>query len=279
MGGRKRLCSESLLYNHGFTLGARLGEGTFSNVKHCTWRKDGERKHIAVKIIDKKRMPKNFLEKFLPRELDIITKLNHENVIEMFGIITLGTKVYIAMEWASRGDLLGHVRLKGPLAEDETRVLFNDACRGVSYLHSKEIVHRDLKCENLLLCVNNRLKIADFGFSRILRHDELSDTFCGSSAYTAPEILQGKPYVGTEADIWSLGVILYIMICSSMPFRDTNITTLLTDQRTPLHIPSAIIPKMSLELGALLLALLTFEHEGRITMSEIVRDTWMTEKS
>jgi len=267
------------LYQHGFSLGARLGEGTFSSVKHCTWRKDGERKHIAIKIIDKKRSSKDFLEKFLPRELDIISKVDHENVIQMFGIITLGSKLYIAMEWASRGDLLGYVRLKGPIKEDEARKLFLDACRGVDYLHSKDIVHRDLKCENLLLCANNRIKIADFGFARILGRNELSKTYCGSAAYTAPEILQGKPYEGPKVDIWSLGVILYIMICSSMPFRDTNITTLLSDQRTPLHIPSSIIPNMSLQLGELLLEQLMFEHEGRITMPEIFRCNWMTDNA
>ena len=80
------------------------------------------------------------------------------------------------------------------------------------------------------MCSNNQIKIADFGFARILPETELSKTFCGSAAYAAPELLQGIPYTGKRVDIWSLGVILYIMICSSMPFRDTNIKTLLSDQ-------------------------------------------------
>ena len=86
------------------------------------------------------------------------------------------------------------------------------------------------KCENILLCSNNQIKIADFGFARFLPANEMSTTFCGSAAYAAPELLQGLPYQGPKVDIWSLGVILYIMICSSMPFRDTNIKTLLSDQ-------------------------------------------------
>lgn len=134
------------------------------------------------------------------------------------------------MEWAGRGDLLGYVRLKGAIKESESRRLFGEMCAGIEYLHNMNIVHRDLKCENILLCTNNQIKIADFGFARILLPKELSKTFCGSAAYAAPELLQGLPYHGTMADIWSLGVILYIMICSSMPFRDTNIKTLLSDQ-------------------------------------------------
>merc|ERR1711937_842017 len=100
---------EAILARHGFTLGAELGEGTYSKVKHCTWQKPGETtttKHIAIKVINKKTAPKDFLEKFLPRELDIVRKINH--------------KVYIALEWAGRGDLLAYVRLKGALKETET---------------------------------------------------------------------------------------------------------------------------------------------------------------
>jgi len=130
-------------------------------------------------------------------------------------------------------------------------------------------------CENILLCSNNQVKIADFGFARILRPTELSKTFCGSAAYAAPELLQGLPYEGTKVDIWSLGVILYIMICSSMPFRDSNIKTLLSDQRAPLHIPSTILPGLSREMKELLLKVLSFDHEKRIRMNDLRNDKWM----
>jgi len=269
---------EAILARHGFTLGAELGEGTYSKVKHCTWQKPGETtttKHIAIKVINKKTAPKDFLEKFLPRELDIVRKINHPNVVQTFEIITINHKVYIALEWAGRGDLLAYVRLKGALKETETRRLFTEMCQGVNYLHNMDIIHRDLKCENILLCSNNQVKIADFGFARILRPTELSKTFCGSAAYAAPELLQGLPYEGTKVDIWSLGVILYIMICSSMPFRDSNIKTLLSDQRAPLHIPSTILPGLSREMKELLLKVLSFDHEKRIRMNDLRNDKWM----
>ena len=133
-------------------------------------------------------------------------------------------------------------------------------CTALDYLHGIGIVHRDLKCENVLLSSQNQIKLglfttnayalllilridmvlkrrrsrkqfkADFGFARSIKANEVSKTFCGSAAYAAPELLQGIPYNGPTADIWSMGVILYIMICSSMPFRDNNIKTLLADQ-------------------------------------------------
>ena len=92
------------------------------------------------------------------------------------------------------------------------------------------MIFRDLKPQNLLVNAKGEIKLADFGFARFMKNRDLSKTFCGSAAYAAPELLQGIPYIGPIADIWSLGVILYIMICSSMPFRDNNIKTLLADQ-------------------------------------------------
>ncbi|CBY23229.1 unnamed protein product [Oikopleura dioica] len=272
-----------ILARHGYAIGAEMGEGTYSKVKHCTWTKPGEtppeKKKIAIKIINKKTAPKDFLEKFLPRELEILRKVHHPNVVQTFEIITINHKVFIALEWAGKGDLLAFVRLRGSLKENDCRRIFTEMSTGIKYLHENEIVHRDLKCENVLICSNNTIKIADFGFAQLhLKPTDLSKTFCGSAAYAAPELLQGTPYIGTKADIWSMGVILYIMICSSMPFRDSNIKTLLSDQRAPLHIPSSILPSLSKELKDLLLHILSFDHNRRITMEQIFKSRWMNKK-
>merc|ERR1712212_91126 len=148
---------DTVLAKHGFTLGAELGEGTYSKVKHCTWAKPGENtnKHIAIKIINKKTAPKDFLEKFLPRELDIIRNILHPNIVQTHEIITINQKVFIALEWAGRGDLLAYVRLKGAIKEPEAARFFSEMCQALDYLHGKDIVHRDLKCENILLSSQN----------------------------------------------------------------------------------------------------------------------------
>jgi len=277
MASRRAANEDAVLAKHGFTLGAELGEGTYSKVKHCTWQKPGENtsKHIAIKVINKKTAPKDFLDKFLPRELDIIRKITHPNIVQTYEIITINHKVFIALEWAGRGDLLAYVRLKGAIKEPECARLFQEMCQALDYLHGMGVVHRDLKCENVLLSSQNQIKLADFGFARFMKNRDLSKTFCGSAAYAAPELLQGIPYIGPIADIWSLGVILYIMICSSMPFRDNNIKTLLADQRAPLHIPSSILPGLSTEIKDLILKILCFDNEKRITMNAIRSHRWL----
>ena len=167
-----------------------------------------------------------------------------------------------------------YVRLKGALKESECRKFFADLIEALEYCHGINIVHRDLKCENVLLSKKNQVKLADFGFARKLAPTDLSKTFCGSAAYAAPELLQGIPYVGTIADVWSCGVILYIMACSSMPFRDSNIKTLLLDQRAPLHIPSAVRNTISQSILDYLGKILVFNPEKRSTLVELKTLPW-----
>merc|ERR1719361_1224383 len=229
---------------------------------------------VAIKIINKRTAPKDFLEKFLPRELEILQILNHRNIVRAYEIIHINTKTYISLEWAGHGDLLQYVRLKGALKEAECRKFFSDFIEALEYCHGIHIVHRDLKCENVLLSKKNQVKLADFGFARKLTPTDLSKTFCGSAAYAAPELLQGIPYVGTLADIWSLGVILYIMVCSAMPFRDINIKTLLLDQRQPLHIPSAVRNTISQSILDYLGKILVFNPEKRATLVDLKMLPW-----
>lgn len=272
---------EKELQKRGYVISSDLGEGTYSKVKSALWQRPGERQamKVALKIINKKTAPKDFLEKFLPRELDVIQKLNHKSIIAAYEILTIGNKCYISLEWAGHGDLLQYVRLKGSLKESECRRMFKELLSAIEYIHKMNIVHRDLKCENILLSKKNSIKLADFGFARVLVPPQLSKTFCGSAAYAAPELLQGIPYIGTCADVWSLGVILYIMVCSAMPFRDNNIKTLLLDQRAPLHIPRSVRSTISKEMLAYLGRILTFNPQKRANVQECYDLDWMMERS
>jgi len=264
------------LQKRGYIIASDLGEGTYSKVKSAVWQKPGEKQplKVAIKIINRKTAPKDFLEKFLPRELEILQLLNHKNIVRAYEIININTKTYISLEWAGHGDLLQYVRLKGALKESECRKFFIDLVEALEYCHAINIVHRDLKCENVLLSKKNQVKLADFGFARKLSPTELSKTFCGSAAYAAPELLQGIPYIGTIADIWSCGVILYIMACSSMPYRDSNIKTLLLDQRAPLHIPSAVRGTISQSILDFLAKILVFNPSKRSVFAELKALPW-----
>jgi len=267
---------DTILQKHGYVIAADLGEGTYSKVKSALWQKNGEKQalKVALKIINRKTAPKDFLDKFLPRELEILKLISHKHVTKAYEILNIGTKTYISLEWAGHGDLLQYVRLKGALKEAECRKFYQELTSALEYLHALNVVHRDLKCENVLLSKKNTIKLADFGFARRLAPNELSKTFCGSAAYAAPELLQGTPYIGTLADVWSTGVILYIMACSSMPFRDNNIKTLLLDQRAPLHIPSAVRQSITPQLLDILGKILTFNPAKRIKIQELKQEPW-----
>jgi len=263
------------LQKRGFSISGELGEGTYSKVKQASWNKEeGCTLKIALKIINKKTAPKDFLEKFLPREMEVMKQIKHPNLIRLFELFQISSKLYFVLEWAGHGDLLQYIRLCGPLKDETCRLFFQQLCSGVRYLHDIGIVHRDLKCENILLTKKQVVKIADFGFARLIGARDLSKTYCGSAAYAAPELLQGIPYHGPIADLWSLGVILYIMACASMPFRDSSIKVLLKDQKESLHIPSSQIKEFSPILRDLLSKTMEFDLAKRYDMSKITSHPW-----
>ena len=136
-------------------------------------------------------------------------------------------KVYIFMQCAENGDLLEHIQKNGVIPEARTRAWAQQMISGLIYLHNLNICHRDLKCENVLITRNHNLKIADLGFARYVVDAKgkriLSHTYCGSAAYAAPEVVKGTPYNPKMADVWSMGVIVYIMVNASMPFDDSNL--------------------------------------------------------
>lgn len=131
------------------------------------------------------------------------------------------------MEFAENGSLLDRIKRNDHLDEEQSRIFFSQICDGVGYCHDHGVVHRDIKCENLLLDKNMNIKLIDFGFSRKITNTELSDTFCGSFSYASPEILQNQPYQPKFSDIWAIGVVLFSMVFGKLPFDDSNHSKLL----------------------------------------------------
>jgi serine/threonine protein kinase len=127
---------------------------------------------------------------------------------------------------------------KGRLAPDEARHFFHQIISGVEYCHYHHIVHRDLKPENLLLDADNNIKIADFGLSNVMRDGEFLRTSCGSPNYAAPEVISGHLYAGPEVDVWSCGVILYALLCGSLPFDDESIPNLFKKIKSGMYGPA-----------------------------------------
>lgn len=203
-----------------YTLIKTLGEGNFAKVKLAKHKITGA--EVAIKIIDKTKMDPKKIDKMY-REVRILKMLHHPNIIKLYEVIETTQTVFLVMEYVSSGELYDYLVVHGKMKEKEARAKFRQILSAVSYCHKKRVIHRDLKAENVLLDANNNIKVADFGFSNNYDPYDKLDTFCGSPPYAAPELFQGRRYTGPEVDVWSLGVILYVMTTGCLPFSGKNL--------------------------------------------------------
>ncbi|CDY41846.1 BnaA08g03410D [Brassica napus] len=210
-----------------YELGRTLGEGNSAKVKLATDIVSGQ--SFAVKIIDKSRTSRLNVPFQIKREIRTLKVLKHPNIVRLHEVLASKTKIYMVLECVTGGDLFDRIVSKGKLSETEGRKMFQQLIDGISYCHNKGIFHRDLKLENVLLDANGHIKITDFGLSAVSQHfreDGLLHTTCGSPNYVAPEVLANKGYDGAASDIWSCGVILYVILTGCLPFDDTNLAVL-----------------------------------------------------
>ncbi|XP_053225029.1 testis-specific serine/threonine-protein kinase 1-like [Podarcis raffonei] len=270
-----------VLKKRGYIMGINLGEGSYAKVKSAY--SDRLKCNVAVKIIDKRKAPRDFLERFLPREIEMLARVKHPCIIKTYEIFeTSDGKVYIVTELGVQGDLLEFIKKRGAIPEDVARKMFYQLANAIKYCHELDIVHRDLKCENLLLDKEYNIKLTDFGFSKRVARDEdgrvvLSKTFCGSAAYAAPEVLQGIPYQPKVYDIWSLGVVLFIMVCGSMPYDDSNIKKMLKLQKEHrVHFPRSKV--LSVECKDLIYRMLQPDVSRRLCIDEVLMHVWMQDQ-
>lgn len=275
----------SILEKKGYKLTATIGNGSYAKVKlaEYTSKTSKERRRIATKIIDRNKAPDDFLKKFLPRELDIYLKLDHPNIVKIYEIIEIMHRVYIFMELAEGGDLLDFIRKHVILQNNIAKRMFGELAQAIKYCHNMQISHRDLKCENILLDRYYHIKLADFGFARSCVDLEtnkriLSRTYCGSAAYAAPEILQGIPYNPKLYDIWSLGCILYIMVCGKMPYDDSDIKKMIKSQYDSKNkFPQKIYDRLDPLVKDLINTMLEPDVTKRANIDKVLKHPWLKE--
>ncbi|NXJ81800.1 MELK kinase, partial [Trogon melanurus] len=188
-----------------------IGTGGFAKVKLARHLLTGER--VAIKIMDKVALGGD-----LPRvkvEIDAMKNLRHQHICQLYHVIETSRKIFMVLEYCPGGELFDYIISKDRLSEEEARVFFRQIVSAVAYVHSQGYTHRDLKPENLLIDEDHNLKLIDFGLCAKPKGglDYHLQTCCGSPAYAAPELVQGKAYIGSEADIWSMGVLLYAVLC------------------------------------------------------------------
>ncbi|KAI8034299.1 serine/threonine-protein kinase par-1 [Drosophila gunungcola] len=246
-----------------------IGKGNFAVVKLARHRIT--KNEVAIKIIDKSQLDQTNLQKVY-REVEIMKRLKHPHIIKLYQVMETKNMIYIVSEYASQGEIFDYIAKYGRMSESAARYKFWQIISAVEYCHKKGIVHRDLKAENLLLDLNMNIKIADFGFSNHFKPGELLATWCGSPPYAAPEVFEGKQYTGPEIDIWSLGVVLYVLVCGALPFDGSTLQSL----RDRVLSGRFRIPFfMSSECEHLIRRMLVLEPTRRYTIEQIKRHRWM----
>ncbi|KAK1436354.1 hypothetical protein QVD17_02133 [Tagetes erecta] len=257
---------------HGkYELGRQLGHGTFAKVYHAKNVHTG--KNVAIKIVGKEKVIRVGMMDQIKREISVMKMVQHPNIVELYEVMASKSKIYFAMELVRGGELFSKIA-KGRLREDVARSYFQQLISAVDFCHSRGVYHRDLKPENLLLDEEGNLKVTDFGLSAFcdhLRQDGLLHTTCGTPAYVAPEIIGKKGYDGAKADIWSCGVILYVLLAGFLPFQDENIVAMYRKiYRGDFKCP----PWFSSDARRLITKLLDPNPSTRITISKIMESPW-----
>ena len=266
-GGASRGQAEIYLPN--YRIGKTLGIGSFGKVKVAEHVLTGHK--VAIKILNRKKIKAIDMEEKVRREIKILRLFMHPHIIRLYEILETPHDIFLVMEYVKSGELFDYIVEKGRLGENEARHFFQQIISGVEYCHRNMVVHRDLKPENLLLDSRNNVKIADFGLSNVMRDGHFLKTSCGSPNYAAPEVISGKLYSGPEVDVWSCGVILYALLCGSLPFDDESIPNLFKKIKGGVYsLPSHLSP------GArdLISRMLFVDPLKRITMAEIRHHQW-----
>lgn len=261
----KELASSKLKMVGNYTLQRPIGEGTFGKVRLGLHRLTNTR--VAIKQIPKAHSAS------LTREIHHHRRLHHPHVMQLYEVIATEQYIWMVSELCAGGELYDYLVENEVLAEPEARRIFGQLCLAVAYVHSKGIVHRDLKLENILLDERCNVKLGDFGFTREFERKRLMETFCGTTGYAAPEMLAGKKYTGEEVDIWSLGVILYALLCGALPFDDDDESVMKEKiLRGDYEIPDCL----SEEARDLVTAVLQQDPTKRPSIRSILAHPWFT---
>ncbi|KAL3520020.1 hypothetical protein ACH5RR_018169 [Cinchona calisaya] len=254
-----------------YETGKLLGHGTFAKVYHARNVKTNE--CVAIKIIDKEKVLKIGLTAHIKREISILRRVRHPNIVQLIEVMATKSKIYFVMEYVKGGELFNKVA-KGRLKEEVARKYFQQLISAVGFCHARGVYHRDLKPENILLDEDGNLKVSDFGLSAIseqIKQDGLFHTFCGTPAYVAPEVLARKGYDAAKVDIWSCGVILFVLMAGYLPFHDQNVMAMYKKiYKGEFRCPRWFSP----ELTRFLTRILDTNPETRITIPEIMENRW-----
>eukprot|EP01028_Stygiella_incarcerata_P012149 TRINITY_DN7308_c0_g1_i1.p1 TRINITY_DN7308_c0_g1~~TRINITY_DN7308_c0_g1_i1.p1 ORF type:complete len:458 (+),score=124.62 TRINITY_DN7308_c0_g1_i1:17-1390(+) len=233
-----------------YILGKTIGKGSYGKVKDALNKKTLRRVAMKIVRVDRLRKTNPAIESRIRNEIAIMKRFSHLNIVELIETFMEGeNKLYVVMEFVGGGTMMDLVRenVDGRLNDDQIKYLFPQLVDGLDYIHSKGVIHQDIKPDNILLSLNGDVKISDFGAGDILDTFNTSDvisTSFGSPAFFSPEAATGKEeYSGTKADIWAAGITLYFMATGELPFRGETLFQLFESiKQGKLVIPECVSP-------------------------------------
>ncbi len=247
-----------------------LGKGAFGKVNLGMHKLTG--KMVAIKSISKEYLTDESSKRKVMQEFSFLKMMRHPSVIRLYETFESKKHILFIIELCAGGDLLNYVRKRRKLKEETAKFVFRQLMEGLQYCHSKSILHRDIKLDNMLLNGVGDLKICDFGVSRCVKRGERMTEQCGTPAYIAPEILRDKGYEGFAVDIWSAGVALYAMLYGTVPFKGGDMKEL---QRQILRGKFSLKDSVSAEARDLIRRMLDCDPHKRATIPEIFAHPWM----
>ncbi|XP_072537277.1 serine/threonine-protein kinase NIM1 [Salminus brasiliensis] len=252
-----------------YKIRGEIGCGNFSHVKLGIHALTKDK--VAIKILDKTKLDQK-TQKLLSREISSMEKLHHPNVIRLYEVVETLTRLHLVMEYAGGGELYTKITMEGKLSDIDCKIVFSQVLSAVKHMHDNNIIHRDLKAENVFYTCSTCVKVGDFGFSTVSRRDETLNTFCGSPPYAAPELFRDQHYTGVHVDVWALGVMLFFMVTGTMPFRAETVAKL---KRCILEGAYVVPPWVPEPCQKLIRAILQPQPSERCSLEQMMACEWL----
>jgi len=250
-----------------------IEKGSFGDVHLAKNMETGE--HVAIKIVDKRKAigSGSKRKKVVLDELNIL-KVKHHSIIELKDFFVTKDYLVLVMEYCAGGDLFTLAMKEHPIAEERSKFIFRQILEGIQHLHKLNIIHRDIKLENILLKdkTSDVIKITDFGMSRIISRVNLATTQCGTMEYTAPEVFKFQPY-GRECDYWSLGILLFDLLSTELPFN--TVDEIVACENKPISFESSKWTHVSEPAKELVRNLLVYNPDTRWTIEQALQCEWI----